>query len=110
MSIKLFCLEKGKTPAAQHAFPVNISREETVGDLKDAIKAKKPVAFAHVDADNLRLWMVNISADQDELLQQHPTRNSTELLPIKKVSCYFSGDNDPLDEYIHVIVEVPTGN
>ena len=110
MSIKIFCLEKGKAPAVQHAFEVQIGRDESISALKKLIKAEKPVAFAHVDADNLRLWMVNISADQDELLQQHPTRNSTELLPIKKVSYYFSGDNEPLDEYIHVIVEVPTGN
>jgi len=77
MSIKILCLEKGKT--IECAFEVQIGRDESISALKDTIKAEKPVAFAHVDVDNLKLWKVNISADQDELLQQHPTRNSMKL-------------------------------
>src|SRR5438105_4619738 len=105
MTIKLFCLEEGQTPSVQCAFEIEVGRDESISALKDAIKAKNAVDFAHVDAKNLKLWMVNISANHDELLQQHPTRNSIELLPIKKVSYYFSGDNEPLYECIHVIVE-----
>ena len=89
MTIKLFCLEKGQTPAVQCAFEVEVGRDESISALKDAIKAKNAVDFAHVDAKNLKLWMVNISANQDELLQQHPTRNSIELLPIKRPATIF---------------------
>jgi len=110
MSIKLFCLEKGKTPAVQHAFPVNISRDETVGDLKDVIKAKKAPYFNDFPADHLKLWFANIPADLDDQINSLPWPNSIQLLPIKKVSYYFSNDNEPLDEHIHVIIEVPAGN
>jgi hypothetical protein len=53
MSITLLCLVKGNTLA--NAFPVHIDGNSLVGDLKDAIKAKKQNDFAGVDADKLRL-------------------------------------------------------
>jgi hypothetical protein len=60
MSIKLFCLvQKETTP-----FPVVINRDETVGDLKDAIKAKKAPELDSWAADKLRLWKVEIPDDR----------------------------------------------
>ena len=110
MSIKLFCLEKGKTPAAQHAFPVNISREETVGDLKKLIKVEKPVAFAHVDTNNLRLWMVEISTDRNDLIQEQPQllQDNDQLKATDYIDDYWTVT--PKGRHIHVIVEAPTGN
>ena|SRR6185369_3181805 len=110
MSIKLFCLEKGKTPAAQHAFPVNISREESISALKKLIKAEKPVAFAHVDADNLRLWMVEIPTDRNDPIQEQPQllQDNNQLKATDYIDDYWTAT--PKRRHIHVIVEVPTGN
>ncbi|KAF9899215.1 hypothetical protein EC991_009285 [Linnemannia zychae] len=42
------------------SFPVEIEPTKTIGDLKDAIKAKKINDFSDVDADELTLWRVSI--------------------------------------------------
>ena len=58
--ITLFCLVQGtSTP-----FSVDIDRNQIVDHLKDAIKAKKSKYFASIDADNLRLWRVEIPVDR----------------------------------------------
>ena len=44
MSITLLCLVKGNTTA--NAFPVDINKDQLVGHLKEAIKAKKQNDFA----------------------------------------------------------------
>ena len=110
MSITLLCLEKGKVPAVQHVFAIEIDSNKLVGFLKDAIKAQKAPDFDHFPADNLRLWRANIPDNQDDLIKQLPLQNSVELLPGKKISHFFSNENKPLDDYVHVIVEAPTGN
>ncbi|GBC03485.1 hypothetical protein RclHR1_05140019 [Rhizophagus clarus] len=47
MSITLLCLVKGSTTA--NAFPVDINKDQLVGHLKEAIKAKKQNDFAGVE-------------------------------------------------------------
>ena len=110
MSTTLVCLEKGKVPAVQHVFAIEIDSNKLVSFLKDAIKAKNAVEFAHIDAKSLRLWRANIPDNQDDLIKQLPSQNSIELLAGRKISNFFSNENKPLDNYIHVIVEAPTGN
>jgi len=110
MSITLVCLEKGKIPAVQHVFPVDIDGDKLFGHLKQLIKEVKSVDFAHFDAGNLRLWRANIPDNQDELIKQLPLKDSVELLPGKKISNLFSNENKPLDDHVHVIVEAPIGN
>ncbi|CAG8513854.1 7023_t:CDS:2, partial [Paraglomus occultum] len=101
MSIKLFCIVKGtNTP-----FPVDIDSEKTVGDLKDAIKVKKAPEFDSFAADRLRLWKVEIQDDRDDLLADLALQDTLELLATKKIIKYFA--EQPADESIHVIVEVP---
>jgi len=63
MSILLVCLVKGNLPA--NAFPVDIDRNKLVGYLKEVIKAKKPLTFRDVEADEIKLWKVEISDDLD---------------------------------------------
>ncbi|CAI5724371.1 unnamed protein product [Peronospora effusa] len=52
--IKLFCVIVGVKGSA---FPVDIDTTESVGDLKDAIKAKKANALKNVGARNLQLFL-----------------------------------------------------
>ena len=103
MSITLLCLVKGNTTA--NAFPVHIEGSSLVGDLKDAIKAKKQNDFAGVDADRLRLWKVPISDDHVDPLNNLSLEDSDELLAIRKISKYFP--DSPPEEHIHVIVKLP---
>src|SRR3954447_17365480 len=103
MSITLLCLVKGNTLA--NAFPVDINKDQLVGHLKDAIKAKKQNDFAGIDADKLRLWKVTIPSDQDDQLKNLILQDSDELLAIRKISKYFP--DSPPEEHIHVLVEPP---
>jgi len=40
----------------ERVFPVEISPSRTVGQLKDAIKAKVTTKLAHIDALDLDIW------------------------------------------------------
>ncbi|EGZ27014.1 hypothetical protein PHYSODRAFT_553734 [Phytophthora sojae] len=51
---KLFCAIVG---VAGSAFSVRVDESDTVDDLKDAIKAKKPNDFKDIDADKLQLFL-----------------------------------------------------
>ena len=103
MSITLLCLVKGNTLA--NAFPVDIDKDQLVGHLKEAIKAKKQNDFAGIDADKLRLWKVPISDDHVNPLSNLSLEDSDELLAIRKISKYFP--DSPPKEHIHVIVSPP---
>ncbi|KAG0271062.1 hypothetical protein BGZ95_001195 [Linnemannia exigua] len=59
--LTLFCLVDGDAPS--RAFCVDIDQEETVGHLKDLIKAKKSKDFSDIDANMLTLWRVSIPDD-----------------------------------------------
>ncbi|GBC54091.2 kinase-like domain-containing protein [Rhizophagus irregularis DAOM 181602=DAOM 197198] len=103
MPITLLCLVKGNTTA--NAFPVHIEGSSLVGDLKDAIKAKKAPEFDNFPADKLKLWKVSIPGDQDDQLRNLILQDSDELLAIRKISKYFP--DSPPEEHIHVIVKLP---
>src|SRR5947199_1915933 len=103
MSITLLCLVKGNTTA--NAFPVDINKDQLVGHLKEAIKAKKHKTFHGVEADELKLWKVSIPGDQDDQLRNLILQDSDELLAIRKISKYFP--DSPPEEHIHVIVKLP---
>jgi hypothetical protein len=55
--IELWCILKSDT-SSQSVFRVSIHVDRLVEDLREAIKAKKQVALANVDASDLRVWMV----------------------------------------------------
>src|SRR6266498_3082451 len=103
MPITLLCLVKGNTTA--NAFPVHIEGSSLVGDLKDAIKAKKQNDFAGVDADKLKLWKVSIPDDQDDLLNSLSLDDEPELLATREIGDYWT--EKPPKRHIHVIVSPP---
>ena len=88
-----------------NAFPVHIDKGRFVGDLKEAIKAKKQNDFAGIDADKLKLWEVGIPDDRDDLLSNLSLQDQDELLATKKISKYFP--DSPPEEHIHIIVKLP---
>src|ERR1051325_8531970 len=103
MSITLLCLVKENTTAS--AFPIDINKDQLVGHLKEAIKAKKHKTFHDVEADELKLWKKEIPDDQDDLLSSLTLIDGDELLATKKISKYFP--DSPPEEHIHVLVSPP---
>jgi hypothetical protein len=69
ISITLFCWVLG---LSNRAFSIDIKNTQTVDHLKDAIVKKKSIAFEHVDADQLDLWMVR-SIDVMSVLSTEPS-------------------------------------
>ncbi|CAB4435833.1 unnamed protein product [Rhizophagus irregularis] len=96
MSVTLLCLVKGNTLA--NAFPVHIDSNQLVGDLKEAIKAKKQNDFAGIDADKLKLWKVEIGGDHlDDQLKNLKLNGSDELSAINEIGDYCR-EQELLDE------------
>jgi hypothetical protein len=131
--LKLFCWVRGN--AHGQPFPLDIVDTRTVGDLKEAIKEKKKVAFKHVDADTLTLWKVStpISASRrhcelmlamrlwqvslkynlnegsggplERLELTDGIEGVRELSPLERLSDAFP---DALkDNHVHIVVECP---
>ncbi|GBC07694.1 hypothetical protein RclHR1_07620012 [Rhizophagus clarus] len=104
MSITLLCLAKGNTTV--NAFPVHIDKNSLVGDLKDAIKAKKAPEFDNFPADRLKLWKVEIGGDHlDDQLKNLTLNDDNKLFAINEIGDYWS--EKPPKKHIHVLVEPP---
>jgi len=86
-------------------FPVKIAPTETVGALKDAIKAKKKKRFEHVDADALGLWNVSIPVDNAlKNLESVDFGLGSLLPPTEELSTLFP--KAPAKRQLHVVVKV----
>ncbi|KAF9946255.1 hypothetical protein BGZ70_003311, partial [Mortierella alpina] len=95
--LAMFCLVDGEAPS--RAFPVSISFTETVGDLKDLIKAKKPNDFSDIDADKLTLWRVSYpitAANRHTAVLVSSMDSATELEPVDDIANVFQ--NTPPQE------------
>ncbi|EGZ14316.1 hypothetical protein PHYSODRAFT_286778 [Phytophthora sojae] len=114
--VKLFCAIVG---AAGSAFPVDIDGGQSVGDLKDAIKAKNPATITG-DAKDLQLFLAKKDGawlKSKDLLRMRKGEISDEV-----ESLYMKEElDDPTDKIcakfpstipdgtIHVLVVVPVG-
>ncbi|KAG0364664.1 hypothetical protein BGX24_004512 [Mortierella sp. AD032] len=65
-TLTLFCLISGDSTSC--AFPLHLSAGDTVGAFKDAIAAKNPGAFEHIDAKDLVLWRATISTEEESII------------------------------------------
>ncbi|KAG0308800.1 hypothetical protein BGZ99_001057 [Dissophora globulifera] len=105
-----------------NAFSVSLDSASSVADLRDLIKAKKPVAFADIDADELSLWRVsipvtvansrtpvalvtNLALDLDNHTQYLYVSIKHTPLPTDRVSDIFS--KPPEKNAVHVLVQKP---
>ncbi|OWZ07897.1 Crinkler (CRN) [Phytophthora megakarya] len=100
-------------------FPVNIDENETVGDLKDAIKDKKPNDLKDVDADKLQLFLAKtadgawldeagvVAVALDERGRPHGFGDQMEPAKWIKNAKYFGENFQPGECEVHVLVVVP---
>ncbi|KZP31690.1 hypothetical protein FIBSPDRAFT_576853 [Athelia psychrophila] len=107
--IVLNCLLYGDEPE-HHMFVIRIaSTETTVGDLKDAIKAKNSVSLAHIDADDLQIWKVSILFDSEytPTVKEYAFENENHARAVQTLSSVF---DNPLGGHLHVLVRGHTSS
>ena len=126
MSYTLWCAIIGD----KAAFGVDIKETQTVGELKDKIKAQAANTLASYTADSLTLYKVNINILTDEaylqamqLIFQNTTcaqvvqaippitadSKQEELInPLSELSKYF-GNSDFSGAAIRILVQLPQG-
>ncbi|KAG3238387.1 hypothetical protein PI124_g16651 [Phytophthora idaei] len=120
--VKLFCAIVGE---AGSAFPVDIDAGQTVGDLKDAIKAKKPDTIKG-EADKLQLflaktddgaWLQNDDPGVPELEEGRIHPDVQTLIDGNKMTANWTIKDvldanhlpTPQSKQVHVLVVVPEG-
>ncbi|KAF8949046.1 hypothetical protein BGZ46_005222 [Entomortierella lignicola] len=88
------------------AAAITISSDGIVGSLREEIFNKKRVKFQVNDANDLRLWLVNISAKEEKLITVFDSSiNKRLLMGGVPISRYL--DNGASMDTIHIIVEDP---
>ncbi|KAF9900519.1 hypothetical protein EC991_007210 [Linnemannia zychae] len=103
--LTLFCLVDGESTS--NAFSVEIDSTKTVDGLMKLIKAEKAPRFDDVAADELALWNVFISDDDNNELPilLDTVSEKKKLKPIDNISCIFP--EAPRKKAIHIIVQHP---
>jgi Crinkler effector protein N-terminal domain len=116
-TLKLNCLVLGQD--SSHIFLIRIPANQTVYDLKEAVKDKNQQTFRDIDADGLQLFKVSIPVNKetDKTLatfkphQQHLDNvnlKTEELsLPLAELSEVFS--EPPVLRHLHIVVKSPIG-
>lgn len=106
--IKLFCIADGTSIA----FPVDISLDAYVGDLKKIIKVEKSNDLSSIDADKLTLWRASIPSSPKKpislsnLTSDEKTKMMLEELdPMKTITEIFG--TDPQKGTIQIVVQPP---
>lgn len=99
------------------AFPVIVTIDNTVGELRKFIKEENTRSFTSIDAKDLTLWKVDIPDEINKKTQLLNTKNPSEInikedlggmelySTTKKLGQYYS--QFPADEHIHIIVQMP---
>jgi hypothetical protein len=103
--LHLNCLVDGESTS----FPVKIESNETIGELKKAIKTEKAPRFDDVAADELTLWRVSIPVapkKERKNISLADVSSKEELDEIDDLSDVF--EERPPKKTIHIIVQRPT--
>ncbi|RHZ86862.1 hypothetical protein Glove_43g17 [Diversispora epigaea] len=113
-TITLGCLVEGDDPFDNY-FEVEINKTSTVSVLKKVIKNEKENTFATIDANQLKLWNVNVSLSvPNEKLNVLTNRDlavieqrleGKKLLASNDIQDYFN--EQPTKKHIHILVERP---
>ncbi|ORZ05137.1 hypothetical protein BCR41DRAFT_188909 [Lobosporangium transversale] len=98
--LKIFCIVEGEaTP-----FPVKIPSNCSVGELQQAIKARKSNAFKDIDADQLTLKLIP-GGTTKKGLETLSEESLVALDELEELSTYFP--NGAAKGHIHIIVKLP---
>ena len=97
--------------------PIKFNGTQTVGELKDVIKAKAAQTLALVDAHTLTLYKVNIDISNKEtspgvmkqISQSSIKVDRQELDPVDNLSEYWGESDLPKRKTIHILVQMPRG-
>ena len=90
-----------------HIFVVEISRNEVVYDLKEAIKVKTHPLLNDIVTSTLILYKISIEYTPQLAEHVAALELNEKLLPLDKLSKAFA--NGLLPEHVHVVVEIPSG-
>ncbi|KAF8923775.1 hypothetical protein BGZ58_002533 [Dissophora ornata] len=106
-TLTIFCVISGEV--ASSAFPVKISSDETIGELKKAIIKENPNAFEHVDAKDLMLWRATVPTDEnagdEHIIRLDDLDDKTKLgNPRTSLSKHFP---ESPDDNTYIVVERP---
>ncbi|KAL4145151.1 hypothetical protein PRNP1_012824 [Phytophthora ramorum] len=77
--VKLFCVIDG---VAESSFPVDIDADQTVADLKKAIKAENANDLKDVDAKNLQLFLAKKDEGRGAWLTEADVKKADGLTPL----------------------------
>jgi hypothetical protein len=125
VALRLFCWVLTKSTSA---FPVDIGEDETVGDLKKAIKAEKPNTLHGIEADDLELWKVSDCIDERDMVlttcvfkvtiasnrnlvksvKEVELNEDESLLATTELSDVFK-DDPPEKDHLRIVVRLPLG-
>lgn len=99
----IFCIVAGDdTP-----FPIDIESNKTVGHLKKAIKKEKENKLTGIDADELKLYRVDILREElNTLNMKMQSQTDDDVLdPLDLLSEIYP--SDPPTKTIHIVVKPP---
>ncbi|KAF9351659.1 hypothetical protein BGX26_010372 [Mortierella sp. AD094] len=102
--------------APSNAFTVSVQSTDTVGHLKELIKAKKAPEFDGISADRLTLWSVSISTNRrrQTTLSALTTKDEAKIKPKKlddltmRISDAKAFGADLPKRTIHAIIQLPS--
>ncbi|KAF9196321.1 hypothetical protein BGZ49_002858, partial [Haplosporangium sp. Z 27] len=101
VKVKLFCIVEGDSSA----FPVKLDADDTVGELKKAIKEEQSPLFDDIRASELVLYSVEV-ADEGFPVHLKQVESKTLLAKSTKSIKAVFGEN-PAPDTIHCIVQRP---
>lgn len=102
--LKLNCSWIDDENPNDNVLSVDISKHETVGDLKKAIKNDAQVTFAGIDAHRLRLSKVSIPMGDLSREKIQEDLDKEQLHPLQPLDEIFAAAPDP--KSVHVLVKV----
>ncbi|KAF9114492.1 hypothetical protein BGX27_010642, partial [Mortierella sp. AM989] len=103
--LTLYCLVDGQS--IPNTFDIEIESTKTVANLRKDIHSAKPVMFSHVDANDLTLWRVSLTDDDDveSAIALHALDEKEKLLPRTQLSELFPS---PPGNNTYIIVQPST--
>ncbi|KAF9993674.1 hypothetical protein BGZ79_001634 [Entomortierella chlamydospora] len=98
--LKIYCIVDGGTTA----FPIDISSEQSVGDLREKICT--PARFGNIAPEELTLWQTKIPDSGQAVILDDIESKVKLTVSSRKLSAVFPSGFE--DETVYIVVEPPT--